>query len=185
MYLERYWHVEYRGDASFMAWMYKIVGNVLISHARKHKSTQHVPLPPELNLPDVRSADPARTICDRLALHEAISQLTPEQQQVVVLKFFVGLSNLEIATILGRSEGAIKALQCRAIQPSMQIVALRCALQMLCNAGVVLRKMWASMPPIPMPPNVHFCMPVRFITCDCLLCLFDRSVRATICAAWR
>jgi RNA polymerase sigma-70 factor (ECF subfamily) len=114
---------EYRGDASFMAWMYKIASNVLISHARKHKSTQHVPLTPELNLPDVRSADPARIICDELALREAIDQLTPEQQHVVLLKFFVGLRNDEIATVLHRSEGAVKALQHRATQRLKPVLA--------------------------------------------------------------
>ena len=106
---------EYRGDLSFTAWMYTIANNVLISHARKHKPIQHVSLTPELNLADGRHADTARTICDRLTLQDAIGQLTAEQQQVITLKFFVGLSNLEIATALDRTEGAVKALQHRAI----------------------------------------------------------------------
>lgn len=106
---------EYRGDASFMAWMYTIASNVLISYARKYKPSQQVSLLPDLNLPDERHADTARTIVDRLTLRAAISQLTPEQQHVVTLKFFVGMSNIEIATALGRTEGAIKALQHRAI----------------------------------------------------------------------
>lgn len=106
---------EYRGDLSFTAWLYTIANNVLVSSIRKRKRVQQVPLTPELNLTDPRSNDSARAIVDRLALRQAIEQLTAEQQQVITLKFFVGLSNLEIAEILGRSEGAIKALQHRAI----------------------------------------------------------------------
>jgi RNA polymerase sigma-70 factor (ECF subfamily) len=113
---------EYRGDVSFTAWMYTIANNVLISHARKHKLMQHVPLTPELNIADGRHADTARTIVDRLSLREAISQLTPEQQHVITLKFFVGLSNGEIAVALNRTEGAVKALQHRAINRLQHIL---------------------------------------------------------------
>lgn len=113
---------EYRGDASFTAWMYTIANNVLISHARKHKGSQHVPLTPELNLADTRHADTARTIIDRITLREAINQLTSEQQHVVTLKFFVGMSNIEIAMALGRTEGAVKALQHRAINRLQHIL---------------------------------------------------------------
>ncbi|HEX6291853.1 MAG TPA: sigma-70 family RNA polymerase sigma factor [Herpetosiphonaceae bacterium] len=46
---------------------------------------------------------------------KAITHLPPEQQQVITLKFFVGLSTREIAETLGRTEATIKALQQRAI----------------------------------------------------------------------
>ncbi len=114
---------EYRGNSSFTAWMYTIASNVLISHARKHKSIQQVSLTPELNLTDVRHADTARTVCDGVTLREAISQLTVEQQQVIMLKFFGGLSNLEIAASLSRSEGAVKALQHRALHRLQRVLA--------------------------------------------------------------
>jgi RNA polymerase sigma-70 factor (ECF subfamily) len=114
---------EYRGDLSFTAWLYTIANNVLVSHVRKRKRVQQVPLTPELNLTDSRSLDSARNICDRLALRQAIEQLTQEQQQVITFKFFVGLSNLEIAEILGRSEGAVKALQHRAINRLQQMLS--------------------------------------------------------------
>lgn len=114
---------EYRGDLSFTAWLYTIANNVLVSSIRRRKRTQQVPLTPELNLTDPKSFDTARTICDRLALRQAIEQLTAEQQQVITLKFFVGLSNLEIAEVVGRTEGAVKALQHRAINRLQQLLA--------------------------------------------------------------
>ncbi len=114
---------EYRGDLSFTAWLYTIANNVLVSYVRKRNRASHVPLTPELNLTDTRSLDTARTICDRLMLREAISRLTPEQQHVITLKFFVGLSNLEIAAALNRTEGAVKALQHRAIYRLQSMLA--------------------------------------------------------------
>ena len=42
-------------------------------------------------------------------------QLTPDQQQVIALKFFAGLSNQEIALTIAKPIGAVKALQHRAI----------------------------------------------------------------------
>jgi RNA polymerase sigma-70 factor (ECF subfamily) len=82
---------------------------------RQVNQAPHVPLTPELNLTDPLSLDTPRTICDQLMLREALGRLTLEQQQVVTLKFFAGLSNSEIAATLNRTEGAVKALQHRAI----------------------------------------------------------------------
>jgi RNA polymerase sigma-70 factor (ECF subfamily) len=44
-----------------------------------------------------------------------IDRLSPEQQQVLTLKFVFNFSNGEVATILGKTEGAIKSLQHRAL----------------------------------------------------------------------
>jgi len=55
-------------------------------------------------------------------LQQAISQLTEDQQQVLMLKFFADMTNNEIALQLGRTEGAIKALQHRALHALQQII---------------------------------------------------------------
>jgi len=57
-----------------------------------------------------------------LTLRDAIRHLTPQQQQVIALKFFAGLWNVEIATALHRTEGAVKALQHRAITRLQQML---------------------------------------------------------------
>jgi RNA polymerase sigma-70 factor (ECF subfamily) len=44
-----------------------------------------------------------------------LEHLTEEQQQVIVLKFAEDLSNREVAEILGKTEGAVKALQHRGL----------------------------------------------------------------------
>jgi RNA polymerase sigma-70 factor (ECF subfamily) len=49
-------------------------------------------------------------------LLEAVKQLNPEQQECIVLRFLQGLSVAETAQVMGKNDGAIKALQYRAIR---------------------------------------------------------------------
>jgi RNA polymerase sigma-70 factor (ECF subfamily) len=49
-------------------------------------------------------------------LLEAVKQLNPEQQECIVLRFLQGMSVTETAQIMGKNDGAIKALQYRAIR---------------------------------------------------------------------
>jgi len=48
-------------------------------------------------------------------LRTAVRELTEEQQQVVLLRFVEGLSLAEVAEATGKSQGAIKAMQHRAV----------------------------------------------------------------------
>ena len=52
---------------------------------------------------------------ERTRIRRALARLTPEQEQVIVLKFLEGLSNEEIAQILGKDVGAVKSLQHRGL----------------------------------------------------------------------
>ena len=46
---------------------------------------------------------------------DMIEDLSPDQQQVLTLKFVFNFGNAEVGTILGKTEGAIKSLQHRAL----------------------------------------------------------------------
>ena len=48
-------------------------------------------------------------------LLKAIRRISPDRQQLILLKYLEDLSNAEIALIMGRSEGAIKSLYHRAL----------------------------------------------------------------------
>ena len=58
-------------------------------------------------------------------LREAISQLTDLQAQVIMLKFGADMTNAQVAEVLQRSEGAVKALQFSAIQNLNKLMKLR------------------------------------------------------------
>jgi RNA polymerase sigma-70 factor (ECF subfamily) len=56
------------------------------------------------------------TAVEQAAIRSALDELTPDQREVVVYRFFAGLSPREIGVLLDRSEGSIRALQFRALQ---------------------------------------------------------------------
>lgn len=112
---------EFRGEKSFLGWLYTIAGNVLIGQVRR-KHPISTPLDDGLEVVDPRGQDAVHSLYDRLELEYAIAQLTADQQQVLTLKFFADLSNTEIARIIGRTEGAVKALQHRALQALQHIL---------------------------------------------------------------
>ena len=112
---------EYRGEKSFLGWLYTIASNVLVGQARRRQPIS-TPLDDGLEVVDPHGQEAVYTIFDRVALKDAINQLTADQQQVLVLKFFADMTNQEIAQTLGRSEGAVKALQHRAISALQQIL---------------------------------------------------------------
>ena len=56
-------------------------------------------------------------------VRRALAMLTPEQRQVIVLKFLEEWENEEIAQVLGKPVGAIKALQHRALNTLRRLLA--------------------------------------------------------------
>lgn len=112
---------EYRGEKSFLGWLYTIAGNVLIGQVRR-KSPVATPLDEGAEIADPHSQQAVHAIFDRLALRQAIGRLTEDQQQVLLLKFFADMTNNEIAQAIGRTEGAVKALQHRALASLQQIL---------------------------------------------------------------
>jgi len=113
---------EYRGEKSFLGWLYTIANNVLIGQARRKRAVS-TPLDENIEVVDPRGQEAVLSIYDRVSLQQAISQLTIDQQQVLTLKFFADMTNNEIAVAIGRTEGAVKALQHRALQSLQQILA--------------------------------------------------------------
>ena len=105
------WH------SSFSGWLYRIAHNLVIDHYRRRDRQ------PSVNIDDAPPTasdleDPVETAqmnTDAERLRAAIGRLTDEQSEVVSLRFLEGYSIAEVAAMVGRSEGAIKALQYRAV----------------------------------------------------------------------
>jgi RNA polymerase sigma-70 factor, ECF subfamily len=103
-------------SAPFSAWLFRIAHNLAMDHFRAARRWQ-----PEEEVPEpVGDAEPSaeaqalRSI-GRQSMLQLIEDLSPEQQQVLTLKFVFNFPNAEVATILGKTEGAIKSLQHRAL----------------------------------------------------------------------
>jgi RNA polymerase sigma-70 factor, ECF subfamily len=99
----------------FAAWLYRMAHNAVIDHYRARKAT--TPIDETFDLEDESQNPVASTeaLFDREELTVAIKRLNPDQQTVIVLRFSEGLSHAEVGRILGKSEGAVRVIQHRAL----------------------------------------------------------------------
>ena len=111
------WHTSFRG------WLYRVAHTLVVDHSRRP------PPAPMLALDERLVADqddPESAVAERLShrnLRSAISRLTPDQQQVLALRFGEQLTAREVGKVMGKSVSAVEALQHRGL------AALRRSLQ--------------------------------------------------------
>lgn len=105
-------------QSSFSSWLYRIAHNLITDHLRQKSRRPSVSLDSvAATLSD--SKDPmvaAEEQMLREQLASAMDALTDLQAQVIALKFGSDLSNAEVGQMMGRTEGAVKALQYSALQ---------------------------------------------------------------------
>jgi RNA polymerase sigma-70 factor (TIGR02952 family) len=100
------------------AWLVTIARNIILDHVKSSRYRL------EVTTADMRDADqatdgPEDAVVQHLTNREllaCVQQLGSEQQECIVLRFIHGLSVSETAEIMGKKEGAIKALQHRAVR---------------------------------------------------------------------
>ncbi|MEU1756400.1 ECF subfamily RNA polymerase sigma factor, BldN family [Micromonospora matsumotoense] len=104
------------------AWLVTIARNLVADHFKSGRYRL------EVTTGDVLDADredrgpegsPEAAVVEHItnvALLTAVTRLNPEQQECIVLRFLQGLSVAETARAMGKNEGAIKALQYRAVR---------------------------------------------------------------------
>jgi RNA polymerase sigma-70 factor (ECF subfamily) len=100
---------EWRG-APFAAWLLRIAANALTDRARRTLRAVPGPAPAE----PVAQLD--ADALEQAQLFGLVAQLPAEQRRVIELRFAEERSTREIAAELGRTEGAIKQLQLRALR---------------------------------------------------------------------
>lgn len=116
---------ESRPVASFSAFVYRVAGNLLTDQYRKQKHRDHQDIDDQPFLADRRPEPFAQTAASENSreLLSAMRKLGAEQQAVLLYRFGDEFSVLEVAEIMGKTTGAIKALQHRAIANLRRILA--------------------------------------------------------------
>jgi RNA polymerase sigma-70 factor (ECF subfamily) len=100
-------------------WLYRIAHNYVIDYFRTKRQQ---PLLTSQITDDIRTSDaivdPEQMVQTKLMQEEVlelVSGLAEQQREIIVLKFIEGLDNYEIEQITGRSQGAIRISQMRAL----------------------------------------------------------------------
>ncbi len=104
-------------DVPFSAWLYRIAHNQMVDHFRKLSRRQSCELT-EAITPDDPGENPQHQTelkADIEHLVKATRHLTRAQREVIALRFSSDLPVAEVARLMGKSEGAVKALQHSAV----------------------------------------------------------------------
>jgi len=112
----------YRPKGPFLSWLYAIARNTVIDHYRTQKQTVSLedagPLVADIDgLEDVMEFH-----FEMKSVQAAMQQLTGEQQEVLILRFIADYDTDEIARRMDKSQGAVRALQMRALQALAKVI---------------------------------------------------------------
>lgn len=116
---------EHEGDVEFRAWVRTLAERKLVDRARhwnaeRRAAARRIALPGTGHDDEIvdRGRTPNEVAADRevaRVIDDAIADLAPDQRTVLVLQRREGLTTLEIARRIGRSENAVRILRCRAL----------------------------------------------------------------------
>lgn len=111
---------KYRSTAApFLSWLFRIARNLIIDHTRKAGTQREIPLDDRAEDLKEQENNPPKVVDQLLTIEQvrdALQELNPTKQDVLVLRFMVGLSLQEVASLLGKSVGSVKVTQHRAIK---------------------------------------------------------------------
>ena len=100
----------------FSAWLFRIAHNLAMDHFRANRRWQpEDEISEHVQGEETSAEEQALASLGDTSMLVLIERLSPEQRQVLKLKFVFRFSNGEAATILGKTEGAVKSLQHRAL----------------------------------------------------------------------
>lgn len=112
-------------DVSFSAWIFRIAHNAVVDHHRRHRPLGV--LNPETEDFSKDAAPKERTHSKILGeqVRSEVQKLKEPYRQLITLKFLMGLSNAEVAEILGEREGNVRVMQFRALKTLKQALQER------------------------------------------------------------
>ena len=108
------------------AWLFRIAHNVSVDRLRRRGRIATVPI----NGVTVEAREDTVAMAEKSIemerVNEAMQKLTPEQREVVRLRFFSGLSSKEVGAILRKSDGAVREMQRAAVEKLRGILTSEC-----------------------------------------------------------
>src|SRR5207253_2467768 len=117
---------QFHGDAKLSTWLFSITANWCRDYLRKADNKAKEAEDVLISLPAPADQAPDRNLerrQDEQMIQKALSALTPEQREAILLSRYQGLSYAEIAQISGCSEGAVKTRVFRAMETLKKALA--------------------------------------------------------------
>ena len=107
----------------FSSYLFRIARNAVIDHRRKAR----IPVRPlhQVNIPAEDMDQPGEVLAKNVELNqlkEGLLGLKEVYRSVLILRFLIGLSSSEVSQIMGRSDGAVRVLQHRALKKLKQLM---------------------------------------------------------------
>ncbi|WP_164689311.1 RNA polymerase sigma factor [Herpetosiphon llansteffanensis] len=116
---ERTWQslAQFKPNGSFVGWLFTIVRRCLADFYRRgQRSQQQTHLSDQLASQQLSPELAMLALEQQSLLQQAVAQLTPEQQELLQLRFFAQLPYATIAQIVGKREAAVKMAAYRALE---------------------------------------------------------------------
>jgi RNA polymerase sigma-70 factor (ECF subfamily) len=104
-----------QNERAFAAWLFRIAHNKLVNWYKQRARRPEVALTEGLPDPTDGPGLEAERRISYQRLKAALADLTDEQREVIVLRFIGGMRIAEVAQVIGNTQGAVKALQHRAL----------------------------------------------------------------------
>jgi len=105
------------------AWLFRIAHNLVVDRLRRSNRFERVDDDYE---EQGDSPDPAHVAEERILMRDvraAMACLTPQQRDVVTLRFFAGLDSTEVAEVLHKSRGSVREMQRAALEKLRSLLA--------------------------------------------------------------
>jgi RNA polymerase sigma-70 factor (ECF subfamily) len=99
----------------FIVWLYRIAHARTVDHWRRTGRRQETELPEEIAATGVDPEVIVGARIERADLAAAVRRLTDDQQQVIILRFVEEMRLAQVAAVMNKTVGAVKALQHRAL----------------------------------------------------------------------
>jgi RNA polymerase sigma-70 factor (ECF subfamily) len=120
---------KYEPRQAFLAWLYRIARNAVIDRSRRQAARQQVSFEDALahpNADQVVNPDAALLAgSDASVVRKAMEQLTPLQQEILVLRYVEGFDTKTISKLVGKRDGTIRGIEFRALSALRALIPSR------------------------------------------------------------
>ncbi|MEP7004213.1 MAG: RNA polymerase sigma factor [Chloroflexota bacterium] len=120
---------KYEPRQAFLAWLYRIARNAVIDRSRRQKARTQVSFEDALAHPmGDQTIDPNASLLagsDATAVRKAMQQLTPLQQEILVLRYVEGYDTKTISKLVNKRDGTVRGIEFRALAALRALIPSR------------------------------------------------------------